>query len=85
MPAHADIYFTDHNFGLLEKLAAMARELRVPQVRLAMAWVMTHPAVSTVLVGARTAGQIDNAIEARAMGMTPELRAELSAWTRPRF
>ena len=85
MPAHADIYFTDHNFGLLEKLAAKARELGVPQARLAMAWVMTHPAVSAVLVGARTAGQIDNAIEARAMGMTPELRAELSAWTRPRY
>jgi aryl-alcohol dehydrogenase-like predicted oxidoreductase len=85
MPAHADIYFTDHNFGLLEKLAARARELGVPQVRLAMAWVMTHPAVSTVLVGARTTAQIDNAIEARAMGMDPELRAELSSWTRPRF
>ena len=85
MPAHADIYFTEHNFGLLEKLAAKARELGVPQVRLAMAWVMTHAAVSTVLVGARTTKQIDNAIEARAMGMTPELRGEFSAWTQPRY
>ena len=46
---------------------------------------MTHPAVSTVLVGARTTAQIDNAIEARAMGMDPELRDELSSWTRPRY
>lgn len=85
MPAHADIYFTDHNFALLGKLAARARELDVPRVRLAMAWVMAHPAVSTVLVGARTTSQIDNAIEARAMGMDPDLRAELSSWTRPRY
>ena len=85
MPAHADIYFTDHNFALLEKLADKARDLDVPRVRLAMAWAMTHPAVSTVLVGARTTAQIDNAIAARAMGMDPELRAELSSWTRPRF
>jgi aryl-alcohol dehydrogenase-like predicted oxidoreductase len=85
MPAHADIYFTDHNFALLDKLAAKAEELGVPQVRLAMAWAMTHPAVSTVLIGARTTRQIDNAIEARAMGMSPELRAELSSWTQPRY
>lgn len=85
MPAHADIYFTEHNFRLVDMLAARAAKLGVPQVRLAMAWVMTHPAISTVLVGARNTGQIDNALEARAMGMDSELRTELSSWSASRY
>ena len=85
MPSHADIYFTDHNFRLLDALRAKASELGVPQVRLAMAWVMTHPAVTTVLIGARTESQIDNALEAKAMGLDPDLRAEMSSWTQPRY
>ena len=50
-----------------------------------MAWVMTHPAVTAVLIGARTESQIDNAIEARALGLDPDLRAEMSSWTQPRY
>ena len=84
-PGHADIYFTAHNFRLLDVLRAKASELGVPQVRLAMAWVMTHPAVTTVLIGARTESQIDNALEAKAMGQDPDLRAEMSSWTEPRY
>ncbi len=80
IPAHADIYFNDRNFRTVERLRAKAAEMGVPMVRLAMAWSMTHPAITAVLVGAREPGHIDNALAAFSMGLDPELRAEMSSW-----
>ncbi len=80
VPAHADIYFSDRNFRVVERLRAKAQEIGLPMVRLAMAWAMTHPNVTAVLVGARTAAHVDNALDAYRHGLDPELRAEMSAW-----
>lgn len=80
IPAHADIYFNDRNFRLVDKLRQKASQLGVPMVRLAMAWAMTHPDVTSVIVGARTTDHLDNAFEARAMNLDPDLRAEMTGW-----
>lgn len=79
-PPHADIYLRPQNFEVVDKLRAKAEELELPMVRLAMAWAMTHPAVTSAIVGARTTAHIDNALAAYEMGMDPELRSEMSAW-----
>ena len=77
-PGHADGYFSEHNFRVVDRLRDKAEEIGIPMVRLAMAWAMTHPAVTSVIVGARTTAHIDNALEAYDMGMDPDLRAELA-------
>ena len=43
---------------------------------------MTHPDVTAVLIGARNAGHIDNAVAALERGMDPDLRQEMATWTR---
>ncbi len=80
MPAHADLYFNDRNFRTVERLRNKAAEMGIPMTRLAMAWSMTHPAITAALVGARKPAHIDNAIAAFEMGLDPELRAEMSSW-----
>ncbi len=80
IPGHADVYFNNDNFKMLEHLRKKSDETGVPMVRLSMAWAMGNPDVTSVLVGARKTEQIDNAIEASEMKMSPELRAEMSAW-----
>jgi aryl-alcohol dehydrogenase-like predicted oxidoreductase len=80
MPAHADIYFNDRNFRIVDRLREKAVELGIPMARLAMAWTMTHPAITAVLVGAREPAHIDNALAAYEMGLDPALRAEMSTW-----
>jgi len=80
-PGHADIYFSDRNFAAVERLREKASELGLSMVRLAMAWAMTNPDVTSVIVGARTTDHIDNALAAFDMGLDPTLRAEMSAWT----
>ena len=80
IPGHADIYFNERNFRNVERLQSKARELGMPMVRLAMAWAMTHPDITSVIVGARKTSHIDNALEAYDMKMEPALREELNTW-----
>ena len=79
---HSDMYFSDRNFRTVDRLREKASDLGLPMVRLAMAWAMTHPSVTSVIVGARTTDHIDNALRAYDMGMDPALREEMSGWTR---
>ena len=80
IPGHADIYFNDRNFRNVDRLRALADTLGLPIVRLAMAWVMGHPDITSVIVGARNTGHIDNAMDALALGMDTGLRDDMSSW-----
>jgi len=79
-PGHADVYFNDRNFRVLEQLRNKATQMNEPMVYLAMAWVLGQAALTSVLVGARTIAHVDNAIRARDEGISQELRDEMSAW-----
>lgn len=80
VPGHADIYFEDRNFRLVEKLRAKSQEMGVPMVRLAMSWVMANKSLTSVLVGARKVEHLDNAIMSMNMELSPELHAEMAGW-----
>jgi aryl-alcohol dehydrogenase-like predicted oxidoreductase len=79
IPGHADIYFHGEKWRVMEALRAKAEALDTSMIQLALAWALTQPSITTVLAGARTTGHVDQAFEAEAMGMSAELRAELSA------
>ena len=80
-PAHADVYFSDLNFRVLDQLRNKASQMGEPMVYLAMSWVLGNPDVTSVLVGARTIEHIDNAIRARDEGILSDLLNEMSAWS----
>ena len=80
IPGHADIYFSEKNFAIVDSLHAFAERVGVPALRLAVGWVLKNPAVDTVLVGARSTAHLDNAIAAEAMDFPAEWYAEMSAW-----
>ena len=64
IPGHVDVYFSEQNFGVVARLHAAAAKLGIPALRLAIAWVLGHSDVTTVLCGARTTGHLDNALQA---------------------
>jgi aryl-alcohol dehydrogenase-like predicted oxidoreductase len=79
VPQMQPIYFHATGFRILEGLRARAAELGTTIPLLALAWAMTEPRITSVLIGARTPAQVDQALAADALGMSAELRAELSA------
>jgi aryl-alcohol dehydrogenase-like predicted oxidoreductase len=80
IPAHADIYFNERNFRRVRRLHELAQKIGVPALQLAMAWVLHHSFVDTVLVGARTRAQLDNALAAQRLRLGPEVLAQISTW-----
>ena len=81
IPAHADDYFSEHNFRLIDQLRRLSTTSGQSMVRLAMAWVAANPQVTSTLVGVRTRAHLDNALAALEQGLDPDLRATLDAFT----
>jgi 1-deoxyxylulose-5-phosphate synthase len=79
VPGMQPIYLHEAGFRIAQGLDDMAAEMRVPPAHLALAWVLANPRVTSVLIGARTPAQVDQALAAGALGMSPELRGHLSA------
>ncbi len=63
IPGHQKIYFTEHGYQVLEKLDAESQATGKSHVQLALSWVLNQPGITSVLIGARNVGQIDQAIE----------------------
>jgi aryl-alcohol dehydrogenase-like predicted oxidoreductase len=62
-----------------DKFASYARDKGVHPVTLAIAWVMTHPAMTAPIIGARHLEQLEPALGAADVQMTSEWRSEISA------
>jgi L-glyceraldehyde 3-phosphate reductase len=58
------VYFNPRNFQTVAALHHTAANMGVPPMRLAITWVLAHPAVTTVLCGARDTAHLDNALAA---------------------
>jgi len=68
-------------YDVAERFTALARERGVHPVALAVAWVASHPAVTSVLLGARNLEQLESALGALDVPMDDAQRAAVSALT----
>lgn len=66
-------------FDLAEGFTTLASEHGYDPVSLAIAWVAAHPAVTAPLVGPKSVAQLEAALAALDVDMTPELYAAISA------
>lgn len=60
-----------------ESFSALCREIGEPEHVVATAWVLANPAVSSVIVGARTADHLDGLDRAAELVLAPEHKARL--------
>jgi 1-deoxyxylulose-5-phosphate synthase len=79
-PGHADIYFSDRNFRLVDRLHAFAASVQLPPSRLAMAWVFQNSDVTTALVGATRIEHLNNAVDSLEMEFPPGWLTEMNSW-----
>jgi aryl-alcohol dehydrogenase-like predicted oxidoreductase len=68
----------EETFRGLEAFAAAAAERGVEPATLAVAWVLSHPQVTAVVVGPRRPEQLESAIAATELELTPQERDELA-------
>ena len=67
----------------MEELRKIAEREGVPLVTLAVAWVLTNPAVTAPIVGASRPKQLEASLAAAEFTMSVELKDELDEATRP--
>ncbi len=72
-------YGDQANYEVADRLAAYAQGRGYHPATLAVAWVMTSPAITAPIIGARSLEQLEPSLQAAEIQMTPEWRAELTA------
>lgn len=82
-PGHADIYFRDRNFELVDKLRKMSARTGVSMTGLALGWVFRNPAVDCVLAGARTVEHVSTALAACSSNLEAAWIEEMDEWSQP--
>lgn len=78
-PMYAERYKDTGYLEIAEKFCAQADKLGVLPAALAVAWVTSHPAVTSALVGARNVEQLDQALKSQEITLTPAEREAISA------
>jgi aryl-alcohol dehydrogenase-like predicted oxidoreductase len=72
-------YGDETYYQVADRFAAHAQEKGFDPAALAVAWVMSHPAVTAPIIGARNLEQLEGSLRALEIQMTPEWRAEIAA------
>lgn len=68
-----------HNLDVVAQLRRYAGCLGITVAQLAVAWVLTHPAVHVAIVGARDPRHLDQSVEAAELSLGPDDLAEIDA------
>lgn len=66
-------------YEIAERFTAHAQACGLHPASLAVAWVMSHPAITAPIIGARNLEQLEASLGALDVPMTAEWRAEISA------
>jgi aryl-alcohol dehydrogenase (NADP+) len=74
---------TRRAWEVIDAAQKVARERNVSMAEVALAWVASRPAVTSVILGARTVEQLETNLRAADLRLTPEEIAALEAASDP--
>lgn len=78
---HDDEGFEEETFAVIRELSAIADEAGSTLAQLAIAWLLTRPAVTSVLVGAKTPAQLAHNVEAAELDVPDPVIAKMTTAT----
>ena len=74
-----DTYWNDRTFDMVETLKTIATELEVSVPQLLIAWTLSRPQITSVIVGASRPEQVKSNAEATAIELSAEIVSQLDA------
>ncbi|MGA9631763.1 MAG: aldo/keto reductase, partial [Candidatus Acidiferrales bacterium] len=78
---YRDRYWQDKLFDAVDALDAFAKEVGIPLTTLSVAWVLAQPWVTSPIIGASRAEQLDATIAALDVTLEPAVLAKLGEMT----
>ncbi len=76
---YTDRYADEMNFEVADRFTTYAAEHGMHPATLAVAWVMSNPAITAPIIGARNGEQLEYSLAALDVDMTPQWRNEISS------
>lgn len=70
---YTERYNQKENYVVAEKFTALAEELSISPITLAVAWVKHHPAITAPIIGGRNAAQLEFSLAASDFKMSDEI------------
>ncbi len=81
-PRYQERYWHEQEFATVESLRAVADEVGMSMVTLAVSWVLSNPAITAPIIGASRPEQLAESLAAAEKGaLPPELKARLDDLT----
>jgi len=71
------LYVPEVDFDVVDRVGEVAGERGVANAQVALAWLLSRPAVTAPIVGATRVGHVEDALAAEALELTPEEIARL--------
>jgi 1-deoxyxylulose-5-phosphate synthase len=78
---YQDRYWHEREFETVEALRPLAAEAGISLARMAVGWVLAHPAVTAPIIGASRPEQLDDVLPVAEKGIDTELKERLDALT----
>ena len=73
------LYYTDPDFAIVDKITDVARKRGVPNVQIALAWVLQQPGITAPIVGVTKPERIQQTIDLAAIEIPQDLWPKLDA------
>lgn len=74
------MYYQDSDFAIVDRVAEVARKRGVPNMQVALAWILQQPGVTAPIIGASQLHHLDDAVTALGFKLD---REELQALAEP--
>ncbi len=79
------VYDEDHLFQVIDALVEVASDHDASPARTALSWLVGRPAVTSVIIGARTESQLEDNLKAAELELSPAGRRRLDDASVPRL
>jgi aryl-alcohol dehydrogenase-like predicted oxidoreductase len=77
------LYDRDDDFEIIRRVDDLAEKKSIPAAQIALAWMLSKPAITAPIIGASKPGHLEDAIASLAVALSPEEIAALEAPYQP--
>jgi aryl-alcohol dehydrogenase-like predicted oxidoreductase len=67
-----DLYYADTDFTVADRVVELARRRSIKPAQIALAWMLTNPAISAPIVGASQLSHLDDAVQALSVRLSAD-------------
>lgn len=66
------LYYADSDFDIVDRVTEIATQRRLPNAQIALAWMLSKPAITAPIIGASKPGHLEDAVAALSVQLTQD-------------